>query len=276
MSPQTSLKEFLAQEFCEAFASVFEQTTGESYVLRASGSAKQPGSSENLNYVLEFSGRLKGKAFVQIALQSAAVLATTLLEGKVDDSVSYLPEHEDALFEIISQTAGVLATLLRNRFGTAEVSVQRANNGISSSTLSTIILESATGTEPVSVALLPEQALLDSIAANLSAQPPPSGMSEFTPPPAPNPAVERNNLQLIMDVELSLTLRFGQRVLMLSEVADLATGSVVELDRVVDDPVELMLGERVIARGEVVIVDGNYGLRITDLAAVDHNAILSV
>jgi flagellar motor switch protein FliN/FliY len=169
-----------------------------------------------------------------------------------------------------------MATALRNRFGTAEVSAQRAKNEVSSSTLSTIILAPATGTEPVSVILLPEQALMDSIAATLSEQPPSSGMSEFTPPPAANPAVERNNLQLIMDVELSLTLRFGQRVLMLSEVADLTTGSVVELDRIVDDPVELMLGERVIARGEVVIVDGNYGLRITDLAAVDPNAILSV
>jgi flagellar motor switch protein FliN/FliY len=79
-----------------------------------------------------------------------------------------------------------------------------------------------------------------------------------------------------MDVELNLTLRFGERILMLSEVADLTTGSVVELDRVVDDPVELLLGERVIARGEVVIVDGNYGLRITDLAAVDQNSLLSV
>jgi flagellar motor switch protein FliN/FliY len=73
-----------------------------------------------------------------------------------------------------------------------------------------------------------------------------------------------------MDVELDLTLRFGKRTMILSEVADLTTGSVIELDRVVDEPVELLLGDRVIARGDVVIVDGNYGLRVTELASVEH------
>ena len=78
-----------------------------------------------------------------------------------------------------------------------------------------------------------------------------------------------------MDVELDLTLRFGQRILMLSEVADLTSGAVVELDRMVEEPVELLLGERVIARGEVVIVDGNYGLRVTELTSIDPNTFLT-
>ncbi len=73
------------------------------------------------------------------------------------------------------------------------------------------------------------------------------------------------NLDLIMDVELVLTLRFGQRKLPLREVLDLAAGSIVELDRLVDEPVELLLGEKIVARGEAVIVDGNYGLRITEI-----------
>ncbi len=73
-----------------------------------------------------------------------------------------------------------------------------------------------------------------------------------------------------MDVPLNVTLRFGRRQLPLSELLELAAGSVVELDREVEDPVELLLGERVIARGEVVIVNGNYGLRVTEtVAALD-------
>ena len=68
-----------------------------------------------------------------------------------------------------------------------------------------------------------------------------------------------------MDVELNVTLRFGQRQLSLREVMDLTSGSVVELDREVDEPVELMLDGRVIARGEAVIVDGNYGVRVTEV-----------
>lgn len=73
------------------------------------------------------------------------------------------------------------------------------------------------------------------------------------------------NLDLLMDVELDVTLRFGQRHLTLREVLDLTSGSVVELDRQVEEPVELILDGRVIARGEAVVVDGNYGLRVTEV-----------
>ena len=77
--------------------------------------------------------------------------------------------------------------------------------------------------------------------------------------------IKSGNLGLVMDVELNVTLRFGQRQLLLREVMDLASGSVVELDREVDEPVELVLDGRVIARGEAVIVDGNYGVRVTEV-----------
>jgi flagellar motor switch protein FliN/FliY len=73
------------------------------------------------------------------------------------------------------------------------------------------------------------------------------------------------NLNLVLDVELNMSLRFGMRKLPLREVLELSSGSVVELDRLVDDPVELLLDGRVIARGEAVIVDSNYGLRVTEI-----------
>ncbi len=73
------------------------------------------------------------------------------------------------------------------------------------------------------------------------------------------------NLELVMDVELNVTLRFGRRQLPLREVMDLTSGSVLELDRQVDEPVELVLDGRVVARGEAVIIDGNYGMRITQV-----------
>ncbi len=69
----------------------------------------------------------------------------------------------------------------------------------------------------------------------------------------------------VIDVPLAVTMRFGQRQLTLRELLSLSTGSLLELDRQVEEPVDLMLGDRVIARGEVVIVDGNYGMRITEV-----------
>ena len=69
----------------------------------------------------------------------------------------------------------------------------------------------------------------------------------------------------VIDVPLNVTLRFGQRSMRLREVLELNAGAIVELDRQVEEPVDLILDERVIARGEVVIVDGNYGLRVTEI-----------
>jgi len=73
------------------------------------------------------------------------------------------------------------------------------------------------------------------------------------------------NLDLLLDVELDASLRFGQREMLLKDVLELRPGSVIELDRKLQEPAELLVAGRVIARGEVVIVDGNYGLRITDI-----------
>ena len=81
----------------------------------------------------------------------------------------------------------------------------------------------------------------------------------------PSAAKEFANMSLLENVELEVTLRFGQRQLSLREIGELRSGSVVELDKHVQDPAEVLLGERVVARGEVVIVDGNYGLRVTEV-----------
>jgi flagellar motor switch protein FliN len=78
-------------------------------------------------------------------------------------------------------------------------------------------------------------------------------------------AGESMNLDLVMDVELNVTLRFGQRQLTLREVLELTAGSVVELDRQIEEPVELLLDGKVIARGEAVVIDGNYGIRVLEV-----------
>lgn len=75
------------------------------------------------------------------------------------------------------------------------------------------------------------------------------------------------NLELLMDVELDATLRFGQRSMPLKDILALGPGAVVELEQQVRDPAELLVGGKVVARGNVVVVDGNYGLQITELAS---------
>jgi flagellar motor switch protein FliN/FliY len=74
------------------------------------------------------------------------------------------------------------------------------------------------------------------------------------------------NFDLLLEVELDAAVRFGSRELELKELLELGPGDVVELDRQVADPVDLIVGDRIVARGEVVLVNGNFGLRVTEVA----------
>ena len=73
--------------------------------------------------------------------------------------------------------------------------------------------------------------------------------------------------ELLLDVELEASLRFGCREMPLGEILDLGPGDVVPLDRRVSDPVDLIVGDKIVARGEVVLVNGNFGLRVSEVAA---------
>jgi flagellar motor switch protein FliN/FliY len=80
------------------------------------------------------------------------------------------------------------------------------------------------------------------------------------------PANFSAGIELLLDVELEAALRFGCKELPLGEILDLGPGDVVQLDRNVADPVDLIVGDKIVARGEVVLVNGNFGLRVTEVA----------
>jgi flagellar motor switch protein FliN len=81
-----------------------------------------------------------------------------------------------------------------------------------------------------------------------------------------NPGYNRS-VELFTDVELEVSLRFGCREMLLGEILELGPGDVVELDRHVTDPVDFVVGDKIVARGEVVLVNGNFGLRVIEVAA---------
>ncbi len=74
-------------------------------------------------------------------------------------------------------------------------------------------------------------------------------------------------IDLLLDVELPVSVSFGRTQLPLKEVLKLTSGSIVELNRPVAEPVEVIVNNCVIARGEVVVVEGNYGVRITEIVS---------
>ena len=76
------------------------------------------------------------------------------------------------------------------------------------------------------------------------------------------------NLDVILDLDLPLTVRFGQTQMALGELVQIGPGSVVSLERAPSDPVEVLVNGKVIARGEVVVIDENFGVRITEILSL--------
>ena len=106
------------------------------------------------------------------------------------------------------------------------------------------------------------------VSAPASASPdgarPVAAQGDFSPASAP--AGLSPGLALLLDVELEVSLRFGAREMPLGEILDLGPGDVVQLDRHIHDPVDLIVGDKIVASGEVVLVNGNFGLRVTHVA----------
>ena len=76
---------------------------------------------------------------------------------------------------------------------------------------------------------------------------------------------EMNNISLIMDVKLPVRVRIGKKKMLLKDVLNMDIGSVIELNQLANDPLEILVDNHVIAQGEVVIVDGNFGVQITTI-----------
>jgi flagellar motor switch protein FliN/FliY len=80
-------------------------------------------------------------------------------------------------------------------------------------------------------------------------------------------------VQALLDVELPVLISFGSVEMQLKDVLRLSTGTMVELDHAVDDPVEIIVKNTVVARGQLVSVDGRYGVKIEELVSADRNAV---
>ena len=78
---------------------------------------------------------------------------------------------------------------------------------------------------------------------------------------------ELSNIALIMDVKLPVKVRIGKKRMLLKDVLNMDIGSVVELNQLANDPLEILVDNHVIAEGEVVIVDGNFGVQITTIGS---------
>jgi len=207
---------------------------------------------------------LQGEFVLEFDRDEAAMLASQLLrrpagESGIDDS--------EALLRLIKSGLSEFRSALTKSHGAFEVDAAECADRPSNPAYSAQISATGDNSNRISIVMylnkeLTEALQVDSTVGNVEESNNNEtagkvGAGEVIPPQV--------NLNLVMDVELNVTLRFGRRQLTLREVLELTSGSVVELDRQVEEPVELLLDGHVIAKGEAVVVDGNYGFRVTEV-----------
>ncbi len=126
---------------------------------------------------------------------------------------------------------------------------------------------------PAAAVLLPT-ALLAAAATRAGAEPEPvdpSGVRLLAPAPAEVRTTNGQNgqprgIELLHGVDMEVTVEIGRTRMTVRELLDLAPGAVLELDRAAGSPADLLVNGRLIARGEVVVIDEDFGLRITEIA----------
>jgi flagellar motor switch protein FliN len=288
-----------ARVWAEKAANILEQfhgspVTATPHTPAEPDPAAAPAAGETLWINFKASGKLAGEQAFQFSSSDGVRMAQLMMSEPVDAAAELNEGYRDALSELFRQFAGVVATACKAKYGGAvEFQLESALAPEWKPAEQAAWIFAAPQLAPLQLRMLFSAELHAALAATQETKP-------AAPAPQPAAAAPRAasaghtssaaapasavgggkatagsasagsdanaaNLDLLLDVELDATLRFGQREMVLREILDLRPGSVVELNRQLQEPAELLVGGRVIARGEVVIVDGNYGLRITDI-----------
>jgi flagellar motor switch protein FliN len=231
--------------------------------------------------IIAASKALQGDMAILASEPGALALAQVLTSEQLNAAVPFDKDHLDAYEELLRQVLGQVATSLK-RVAEGEVVVKPSRSEAPAWTGASRLGIRITGEklQPIHLALLVSPELARSLQPRPAAAPLPAAApspsqkiaaasaapTATTAEPASPPGGGRSsNLELLLDIKLDATIRFGQKHMLLREILELHPGTAVALDRQVQEPVELLVGGRVVAQGDVVIVDGNYGIRITEI-----------
>jgi flagellar motor switch protein FliN/FliY len=238
---------FTVREYADAlvheFAAAIEAVLG-GPVTASAGSAAGGGWTVRFSV----SGELRGFIDVWVGQAGASAVARRVMGLETEPDAAVVA---DMLGEMWTQAAGSLS--LKDPFTTVKLTAGAAVAG------------DASAAPLAGYALNAEGAAIAQISVTAVVETPPALAERPMPPLAALP--QSASLDVVLDIDLPLVVRFGRTQMTLKALAALGPGSIVDMGRSPDAPVEMLVGEQVIARGEVVIVDGNYGVRITDLAS---------
>lgn len=241
-----------AHAFAESFAASMANAIGSPWPVEVVDNLYPPTSKgKPFHFRLTVDGSLEGECFVEFHEDQVASLVAQMRKKPAEELSD---EHGEELANVITAAMHLVVASLADDYGKISIKVDRVA-GLAFGGMFVVPLTCSAATDDAPILLYFDGTLLDTLSSV------PAGEKDESD----GHAIHPHNLKLVMDVELNVSLRFGQRELPLREVLELSSGSVIELDRMVDEPVDLFLDGKLIARGEAVIVDGNYGLRVTEI-----------
>ncbi|MFZ0318058.1 MAG: flagellar motor switch protein FliN [Candidatus Sulfotelmatobacter sp.] len=260
--------------WADSFAQVITQITGAPVACRMLPQAPaglKPAAEDDQWVMVTAVGGVRGEMSVRLGAASVLRLGQAFMSEPAAPDVPLTPDHRESVIELLRQVSGIVASGAKARWGEVQLHLEGVAAAPSWTAAESFRLEAGEETPP-SMAL--EFGLSAALVAELRAVKTEPAKEEAAKPavdsstPAANAAstAEAGPLDLLMDVQLAVSMRFGSRRLLLREVLDLSPGAVIELDRRVREPVDLLLDGRLVARGEVVVIDGNYGLRVSEVS----------
>jgi flagellar motor switch protein FliN len=240
-----------------------------------------------------FKSGLSGEMYLCLKKSDVAVLADLMMMG--EGNVQYSPEHDDAILELSNQICSSFALELSSEIGT-QVAVSQAKmtpNTLEQPPLPEGELDMVTiklsleGRPDSEIALLLPRSLSDQIIKKSA----PAGNDEkidldgadfslasgeesensdagHTGPSSASSHLgphQKENIEMLLDVDLDVTIELGRSTLSIKRILELAPGSIIELDRMAGEPVDLRVNNKVVAKGEVVVIDESFGIRILSL-----------
>jgi flagellar motor switch protein FliN/FliY len=257
------VRHWLFEEFSSRLATVFETMAGERPAIDIVQVSEMPMDAA-LRWRQPFSG-IPGAAWV-----AASEAGWTAAGGHVLRAAGI--EESDAgslkstYLETVCQAFSGVASAIGGRAG-HEVNCEGGlESSASAGDAVWAVLRIHLGAETASIAFGLEPALVANMAgSSKQSADPPAKIAEIASPAAAGGftgPVNSRTFELLLDVELPVSVSFGRAQVPLKEVLKLTTGSIVELNRSILEPVEVIVNNCVIARGEVVVVEGNFGVRI--------------
>ena len=217
------------------------------------------------------SGDINAKIMLAVTpVLVSAVSEWMLGEEEISRNENLSEDELDAAKEVFSNILGAFSTSLGAQKGMPKLSFEIAKvNFLDENAILDLSAYEKVYIYPVKIADLDEQIAMvadfsfvkffskdqkETVAASPSHSP----KSELS-------ADEMRNIGLIMDVRLPIRVRIGSKKMLLKDVLTMDIGSVIELNQLANDPLEILISDKVIALGEVVIVDGNFGIQITQI-----------